>query len=175
MTDTALPPLGAYGVVEGHGWYAWLIKVLCRTRESHAVVYIGDGNVIEAMPKGAKITPVSRYNDQAVIWNIQEASEFSPEKALKIANFAKTLEGTPYGFLTILACGLLQLGIRWNWLLKHVQNMNVLICSQLVARVYYLAGGIDTANGQPDATVVPELLGERILRRAGVINPLFKD
>lgn len=115
----------------------------------HALVYVGDGKVVQAMPSGAEMirledaSPVVKWSTGAIElkWDTRE----------EICEEAKWLVGTPYSFLDYLSIFLEHLGVRPRWVLNYVKSTDHLICSQLVVEVYRRAGvdlfGLDKFPG----------------------------
>ena len=49
------PKAGDYGVVKTSGILGWLIRLGTMSRWNHALVYIGDGKIVEANLPGVQI------------------------------------------------------------------------------------------------------------------------
>ncbi|MFD5308303.1 C40 family peptidase [Streptomyces ardesiacus] len=104
----------------------------------HALVYVGNGMVVQAMPSGAELirledaSPVVKWSTGLI--------ELKPWQRLKIADETNGLVGTPYSFLDYVSIALERLGVRPRWVLERVAGTGHLICSQLVALAYERAG-----------------------------------
>lgn len=104
----------------------------------HALVYVGNGMVVQAMPSGAELI---RLEDASPV--VKWSSGLVPLKAwerLTIVDEANALVGTPYSFLDYISIALERLGIRPRWVLERVASSGRLICSQLVCEAYRRAG-----------------------------------
>lgn len=126
------------------------------SRFTHAFIVLDDGNVIEAEPGGARITPLQHYLDMKEVvfcdtpvqmWLHEldfqdEELLFELEEALReeIVDEARRLEGTPYGYLQYVALGLVALGFKPQWLTRFIADRGRLICSQLCDEVYRRVG-----------------------------------
>lgn len=142
------PKPGCYGVVDAGGWMSPVIKLVTRSRVSHAFVVISETEVIEARPRGAGIAPLAHYIAKGAIFNSDEP--IPDEIRAKIVAAAHGYIGTPYGFLDILALGLREgFGVRWGWLRRRVQDSRRMICSQLVCQCYADAGHSLFPNRDP--------------------------
>lgn len=147
MTQTPLPPIGAFGTVRTPGFVGTQIRLFTRSRVNHAFVYIGvhegQPSVVEAHAAGARISPLSdRYRNDGD-WSDELSLHIAQEDGRRgqlIADAAISLVGCGYGFLDILALGLAQFGVRIGWLRRWIAQSDRLICSQLVDKAYYQAG-----------------------------------
>lgn len=104
----------------------------------HALIYVGNGRVVQAMPSGAELirledaSPVVKWSTGLI--------EPKPWQRLKIVEEALGLVGTPYSFLDYFSLTLARLGIRPQWVVDRVVSSGHLICSQLVDLAYERAG-----------------------------------
>jgi cell wall-associated NlpC family hydrolase len=115
----------------------------------HALVYVGNGLVVQAMPSGAELirledaSPVVKWSTGLV--------ELNEVERWKIALKATELAGTPYSFLDYVSIALKRLGVPSRLIRDRVRDSGHLICSQLVVEAYRRAGielfGPDTFPG----------------------------
>jgi len=118
----------------------------------HALVYVGNGMVVQAMPSGAELIPLSEASP-VVKWS----SGLIPLKSyqrLMICTEAYCLVGTPYSFLDYVSIALERLGVRPKLIRDYVASTGHLICSQLVELVYERAG-VDLLPGTFPGDVTP--------------------
>lgn len=170
----AEPALGSYACVRipflkkslfGHTFlvpnvFGYAIRIFTRSSYDHAFIYIGNGQIIEAQPKGARISELAEYDGDGLLWSTDTLTD---DQRAQIVISAKHLLNTSYGFLDIVYLGLASLGIRFNWLLKRVENEQRLICSQLVALSGRLAGVDAWLCGKENACLVtPADLANRL-------------
>lgn len=106
---------------------------------THAFIYIGDGLVVEAMPRGAQIDDSAKY-DFAHTKTVYAQLDLTAVQRHDIVLQALKLVGTPYSFLDFLALGLTHYKIKPGWVRRRVQNSGHMICSQLVTEAYRRAG-----------------------------------
>lgn len=104
----------------------------------HALVYVGDGRVVQAMPDGAECIPLEEASP-VVKWSTGLV-DLTPEQREGISLLALQLVGTPYSFLDYLSIALERLGIRPKLIRDRVADTGHLICSQLVVLAYERAG-----------------------------------
>lgn len=104
----------------------------------HALVYVGDGMVVQAMPSGAELI---RLEDASpvVMWSTG-LIPLSSYKGHLVAHEALQLVGTPYSFLDYLSMALERFGVHSNLIRDRVASSGHLICSQLVVLAYERAG-----------------------------------
>ena len=139
------PAPGCYGVVDLRGVFPWLIRHFTRSEYSHAFIYLGFGYILEAQPRGSKISPLSRYDGLPMLFS-EPAPGYVADPDVNKAQAAWL--GIEYGFEDIAWLGLdLGLGIKWGWLLDRVRGTPDLICSVLVAE-WGSAHGADWSCGQ---------------------------
>lgn len=104
----------------------------------HALVYVGNGMVVQAMPSGAEMirledaSPVVKWSTGLI--------ELTRHERANVSSAARYLVGTPYSFLDYVSIALERLGIRPRWVLERVASSGRLICSQLVCEAYRRAG-----------------------------------
>lgn len=128
---------------------------------SHVFVVLDDETVMEAMPGGARIVPLSTYENKAIFldWNITD------DERLIVIQEAKKLNGIKYNFLDYFALALARFGFRPKWLVKHIKASDKLICSALADMVYNRAGVQLFADGRIWHEVTPGDLLNRYLER----------
>lgn len=104
----------------------------------HALMYVGDGLAVQAMPSGAELirledaSPVVKWSTGLI--------ELTDQQREDIADEAYGLVGTPYSFLDYLSIALERLGVHSKLIRDRVQSSGHLICSQLVVEAYARAG-----------------------------------
>jgi uncharacterized protein YycO len=153
-----MPAMGDYGVVKTNGWMGMLIRVGTLSRWNHAFIYIGDGKIVEANPKGVAISNVSKYKD--IAWNQHE--QLTEAQRQKIVKRAKQMVGEPYGFGAIIVIALKILGLKViAQLRKFAENEKSVICSQLVAMCYGYAK--IKVSDKPHAFTTPGDLAFRLI------------
>ncbi|MFJ3084376.1 hypothetical protein ACIPJG_32110 [Streptomyces halstedii] len=104
----------------------------------HALIYVGHGMVVQAMPSGAEILPLEEASP-VVMWSTG-LIELTAEQRSHIAYEAVKLVGTPYSFLDYLSIALERLGFRSKLIRERVMASGHLICSQLCVLAYERAG-----------------------------------
>lgn len=152
------PAMGDYGVIKTHGFFGWLIRLGTFSRWNHAVIYIGNGEVVSADPSGVKIDPVINWDN--IAWNQHE--ELDDNQRMMITNAAREAVGKPYSFITIfdIAFRILGLKIFSESILDKLARHNGYICSELVAECYR-KGGLVIAK--QDFLCTPGDLAERLI------------
>jgi hypothetical protein len=110
-------------------------------RFSHTLIALDDRTVIEAMPGGARITPIEVYTEgpraHATRWS---DILLTPQQKTLISEIGRSMEGRPYSFANYPALGLHHLGMRPDWLVAFIEDSGHVVCSQMTDLVYYLAG-----------------------------------
>lgn len=145
------------------GWWIGLGQLITgdASRYTHAFIVLDDDTVVEAMPGGAIITPLSFYEGSAVYSRL----ELTDEQRAAIVREAKSLKGIPYSFLDYLALALAHFGIKPKKLRKYIQSKGHMICSQLVDEVYRRAGVHMFNDGRLPQDVTPGDLANYLIER----------
>lgn len=156
------PLAGDYAVVRTGGWQAAVIRIVTRSHYNHAFIYVGDGQIVEAQPGGARLVQNS-YDAAHVRYS---TVTLSPGERVFIVNNAKRLVGVPYGWLDIVSVGLLQFHIRPFFLRERVRTSKNLICSQLVDFTFLLSGVHLLNDGRLPMDVTPGDLDHLIANSA---------
>ena len=154
------PQLGDYGVVKTGGIFGKLIRFGTLSRWKHAFIFVGNGQIVEATPRGVKLNSLSEY--PIIGWNQHE--EVTPEQREKIYKFAMSTVGKPYNFLVIFNLVLRILGFKLlanTRVLHRLAQHDGYICSELVAEAYAKAG--ITFIEKPVDQVTPGDLAERLI------------
>lgn len=141
---------GPVGVVVGFGQ----LLTGDASRFQHAGILDGEGNVIEAAPRGVRTVPLSRYLDGRPIafgWMIPLTDD---ERAQVVAE-ARALLGRRYSWLTYLYLALVTLGLHPRLIRKRVASDKRLICSALVDHAYARAGVHLFTDGRIPGDVTP--------------------
>jgi uncharacterized protein YycO len=149
------PVIGQFGVVKTNGVFGKLIRVGTLSRWNHAFIYIGNGQIVEANPKGVEISDASKY--PTIAWNKHQ--ELSESERETIAKAAVAAVGKEYSFLTIALLALRILGVRIfsnSWVIARLAMKEGYICSELVAECYDKAGVV-IANKRDYLTVPGDL------------------
>ncbi|MEV0444036.1 hypothetical protein AB0I84_45275 [Streptomyces spectabilis] len=104
----------------------------------HAYVYVGDGEIVQAMPGGAEEIRLDNAAEP-VLWSAGRIGLTDAER-IRICYEARSLVGTPYSFVDYASIALAHWRIRPGWLRDYVADSGHMICSQLVDEVYRRAG-----------------------------------
>lgn len=153
------PQPGDYGVTRIHGQTGLLIRIGQWLNGSgfrdfeHAFLVLDNGEVVEAEPGGARLTPISFYLDAApgtVEWSTVALTD---EQRAAIVAAGRSYVDVPYSYANYLAIAARRLHLPFaRFLRRYVNSTRHLICSQLVASAY-AAAGVHLGPGEPgDAT-----------------------
>lgn len=131
-------------------------------RYSHAFLVLDSGELVEAMPSGARLASTAERigPDSAYI-----RLPLDPDQRGEVAQIGRSLVGTPYSFLDYYALGAQQ----WNlpggrWARQRVTDSGHLICSQLVDHALGRAGFHLFDDGRLPQDVTPGDLFYQALR-----------
>lgn len=118
---------------------------------THAFVYVGGGQAVQAQPGGA-----IRADVLDIVQGRRLATSNLPltgRQRADIVEAALSLDGTPYSFLDYAAIGARRL-LHVSALENYVSDTGHMICSQLVAECYRRAG-IELFTGRIPGDVAP--------------------
>jgi hypothetical protein len=147
-----MPNLGDFGVTATDGWAAWVIRAVTRSEVNHAFVYVGNGNIVEAQPKGATLSPARIYPH--AIWSHLDLTD---QQRQDIAAGGLKLVGTPYSWVDVVCIGLARL-FGWHVpesVRKRLNRVDRLECAQLVDVDYARAGVHLFPDGRIAGDVAP--------------------
>jgi hypothetical protein len=110
----------------------------------HAFVYVGNGQIVEAV-RHVKVSPVTSYQD--IVWSTGRLSPDQTPTQLQrqlIARAAMSYVGEAYNILDIVAIALAQkrLGRQVDgseWWVRRLSDDHMQICSQLVVNAWRMA------------------------------------
>jgi hypothetical protein len=119
----------------------------------HALLYVGDGYITQAMPAGAELICLEDASP-VVEWSTGKIPLTETERFDIVAN-ARQLVGTPYSFLDYASIGLAHFRVRPAWVTDFIASTGHLICSQLVDEVYLRAGVHLFDDGRLPGDVTP--------------------
>lgn len=119
----------------------------------HAYVYVGNGEIVQAMPGGAERIPLTEAHEP-VVWSTGRIPLTAADR-VRIVGAARGLVGTPYSFLDYASIALAHYKIRPAWVRDFVASSGHLICSQLVDEAYLRAGVHLFDDGRIPGDVTP--------------------
>lgn len=152
------PEVGSYGVVRTNGWAGWGIRVVTHSTVNHAFLYVGDGQIVEAQPAGARRAPAALYPD--ALWSKP------PANGPAVADAAIALIGTPYSWVDCACIGVADT-LGWHvpeWVRKRLNRRDRLMCSALVDTAYLDAGVHLFNDGRITGDISPEDLRTLIVK-----------
>ncbi|MFI7096404.1 hypothetical protein [Streptomyces lydicus] len=129
----------------------------------HALIYIGHGWIVQAMPGGAECIPLEDASP-VVAWSTGKVPLTAAQR-VAIAHAACRLVGTPYSFLDFASLALERFHVRPRWVRDYVASTGHLICSQLVDVAYRRAGVELFDDGRIPGDVTPGDLYRLITER----------
>jgi hypothetical protein len=153
-----VPELGAFGVTATSGWKAWVIRRVTHSAVNHAFIYVGDGQIVEAQPSGATVSPAVDYPN--AIWShvpLTTQQRHAINNAARGFTTANDGKGIPYSWVDDACIGLADL-FGWHVpepVRARLNRKSRLMCSQLVDRAYSMAGVHLFPDGRIDGDVSP--------------------
>jgi len=128
----------------------------------HAFVVLPGGRLIEAMPGGARIVPLTESDQQPVMYVAPPGLTYA--QRVMICEMAETYEGIPYSFLDYAALAARRLHIPAPGLRRYIASTRHMICSQLADQAYADAGVHLFDDGRWPGYVTPGSLHELLAR-----------
>ena len=156
---TVEPLPGDYGLVKMPGAPAHIEAMLLGWRFSHAVVYVGRGQLVEAWFDCVRERTVAEYPAQDISWfgvrSGPGGGQVPQGRRDRVAEYASSRLGQPYDYPAWPA---VLIGDYWGIDLSGLYVFDPLAsCSGLVARAYR-AAGLNLINRQVLNLVTPEEL-----------------
>jgi uncharacterized protein YycO len=127
----------------------------------HAFIVLPGSLLIEAMPGGAKVRPLSTYDDHDVLYVSPAGLTDAQRKA--ISDCALKYRGVPYSFLDYLAIALHRFHIPVPGLRRYIASTGHQICSQLADRAYLDAGQHLFDDGRWEGYVTPMAIAAELM------------
>lgn len=124
---------------------------------THTYVALGDGTIVEAMPRGARRVRLEDSGRCGPGFGWVRLPLTETQRAA-IGPAAIERVGTPYSFLDYLSLGLLHLGLPRKVVASRVTDSGHMICSQLVDTVLTMAGYHLFTDGRLPQDVTPGAL-----------------
>lgn len=152
------PQPGDFGLTRIPGYAGWAARIGIYLngdgwhRYQHAFLVLEGDQLIEAMPGGARIRPLTEADLAEATYSDWPLTD---EQRAAICTHGRTLVGTPYSILDYLSLALVRLRIRPRWLTKYIASTKHLICSQLIDWVYLQAGVHMFHDGRFSGDVTP--------------------
>lgn len=119
----------------------------------HCGIILEDGMLIEGLPGGAAISPLSDKDPAKLLFVSPPILTAEQRKA--ICDVARSFEGTPYSFLDYAAIGAHRLHIPFPGLQHYIQSTGHMICSQICDVSYQMAGVQLFRDNRWDGLVTP--------------------
>lgn len=152
----AVGPLISFGeFLDGSGFTQW----------DHALVYIGDGQIVQTNPGGAREARITTWKaGRAVALWSTGAIELTPVERARIVRAAVRYADrrVPYSALDYLALAAHRLRLPVPWLAAYIRSTGHMICSQLVDQCYQDAGVQLFSDRRWPGYVTPADLGNLI-------------
>lgn len=163
------PQIGDFAVVKMHNTGGKLIEFGQYLNGGfsdyqHAIIYIGNGQIVEAEPGGAVISQLSRYDRNDILWSTGRFSLTDAQRnaiVLNARSFVQTK--TPYSAADYFAIASHTMHLPGSSLLKnYVESSKHMICSQLVDKCYEMANFHLFQDGRWPGYVTPADLAHLI-------------
>lgn len=116
----------------------------------HALQYLGDGQIIEAEPGGARIAELTEYDPATLVW-----LRCPDQYRNAVVAAARGMEHTPYSFLDYDAIALHHFHIPAPGLQHYIASTGHMICSQLVDEAARRGGWQLFDDGRWPGYVIP--------------------
>lgn len=159
MTAAVQPQPGDFAVTSISGDVGFLISLGELLNGSawghwdHAFVYVGDGQIVEAEPGGARLAGVDEYAGRPVAWSTGRVELTDDQRAVVVAA-ARSFVGVPYSAADYLALALWHFRLRIPWAKRVMNSRSSMICSQLVAASLD-AAGLNLFPGREPGDITP--------------------
>lgn len=144
--------IGQIGLVRTTGLMSWLIRVVTRSHWNHVVIAVSETECVGAEPHGAKLRPVTYFDD--VVW-----SEFplTAKQQQKITAWTRGKIGAAYGYFDDLAIGigLLTRTHTPRWIEHWLSSNNQWECAALADAALQHGGVHVFRDDRPYGAVFP--------------------
>jgi V8-like Glu-specific endopeptidase/N-acetyl-anhydromuramyl-L-alanine amidase AmpD/cell wall-associated NlpC family hydrolase len=144
---------------------SYAIRAGTISQVSHAMLYAGDGKVIEAVGEGVREIPLAQAIDDAILAVAYRDPRVDAATAHSIVDFARAQVGRPYNYAGVAATGYRMLHPLPGRLVDALRDRlgvdrttaSTFYCSQLVAAAYEAAGA-QLIPARPDASTADDIV-----------------
>lgn len=116
----------------------------------HAFVFVGQGQIVEAEPDGARLANLDEYDGRTIAWLRCPA-----EHRQAVADAARSFIGRPYGFLDYAVIAAHHWHLPIPGLRRVASSTSTIICSALAVAAAR-AGGWGLLGTEPVGFVTPD-------------------
>jgi hypothetical protein len=116
----------------------------------HAFVFVGQDEIVEAEPDGARLANLDEYDGRTIAW-----LRCPDEHRQAVADAARTFIGTPYGFLDYAVIAAHRFHLPIPGLTRIANSRKSIICSELAVMAARL-GGWPLCGDKPAGFVTPD-------------------
>jgi len=127
----------------------------------HAFICVGDGQLVEAEPGGARLAELTEYAVAAPYWSTGRIALTGEQREALVAAAHRYI-GVPYSFLDYGSIALARFRLRLPAVKRYVADTHHMICSQLVDQCYQDAGLHLFTDGRIPGDVTPGDLYRRL-------------
>ena len=120
----------------------------------HAFICVGEGELVEAQPGGARLAELSEYATRTPLWSTGRFP-LTEEQRQELVAAARHYLGVPYSFLDYGSLALARVHLRLPAVKRYVADTHHMICSQLVDQCYQDAGVHLFQDGRIPGDVTP--------------------
>jgi hypothetical protein len=115
----------------------------------HCFVFVGDGQIVEAEPDGARIADLAEYDARTTVW-----VRCPDQYRTAVAEAARAFIGRPYGFLDYAVIAAHHWHLPIPGLSRVAASTRTIICSALAVAAAR-AGGWDLLGTEPAGYITP--------------------
>jgi uncharacterized protein YycO len=133
----------------------------------HAFIVLPGSLLIEAMPGGAIVAPLSKYDDRDVLY--VSPADLTDAQRKAITDCALKYRGVPYSFVDYVALAAHRFHLPVPGLRRYIAASGHQICSQLCDRAYLDAGQYLFEDGRWPGFVTPMAIASALLADEFVI------
>jgi uncharacterized protein YycO len=120
----------------------------------HAGVYVGDGQIVEAEPGGARLAGLDEYAGRPIAWSTGHVELTEAQRAV-IVGAARSFIGVPYSAADYFALALWHFRVRIPWAKRVMNSRSSMICSQMTDAAFEAAGVHLFTDGREPGDVTP--------------------
>lgn len=124
-------------LVRSNSVVGWFIRKITRSWCNHVAVEVEDGNVVEALPSGVKMSPLSKYDDIERFSFRAYRLRVDESLRTKFADAAKRSVGKRYDFKQLGSIFLHKIFKFWR---PDLSTSGLAICSEVVYEAAEQAG-----------------------------------
>lgn len=158
-----------------------VIRFGTNSKYSHTALYVGNGQIIEAIEDGVRQRPLEAAVQSYLVVEVYRPFGLSPERARAVIQYAQMQAGKPYDFKAVATAGhnsakgkvlCMAFGAACE-IMNGINRSNsdvAFYCSELVAHAFVIGGGYSLRGGSVHGSTPQNIAESKGLGFVGILK-----